>query len=236
MTVDGDTISHNIQQEARKVDFEKNVLAYYDTDGNSIPGATSYMPGGYIEYEILIENIANAHVDDMSLRDDIDQINTQYYDGTRGPAFESWTIETSTDSSGISNPDVDNSIQDNEPIDTHFDVSADNFGRATSSAFVRYVIKAKISPKAVGSFTNRAYIDEDAGNQLIAVSPPASMSDPEVSFSKKAFYDAGFSSDKSEYSQATGESEVYYRVQIKNTGNGTEYGNRLEDTLSLIHI
>ncbi|MEZ9289870.1 DUF11 domain-containing protein [Vibrio lentus] len=234
LTVDGDTISHNIQQEARKVDFEKNILAYYDTDGNSIPGATSYMPGGYIEYEILIENIANAHVDDMSLRDDIDQINTQYYDGTRGPAFESWTIETSTDSSGISNPDVDNSIQDNEPIDTHFDVSADNFGRATSSAFVRYVIKAKINPKAVGSFTNRAYIDEDAGNQLIAVSPPASMSDPEVSFSKKAFYDAGFSSDKSEYSQATGESEVYYRVQIKNTGNGTEYGNRLEDTISAI--
>ncbi|MCZ8486424.1 hypothetical protein O9993_16655 [Vibrio lentus] len=30
-------------------------------------------------------------------------------------------------------------------------------------------------------------------------------------------------------------SEVYYRVQIiKNTGNGTEYGNRLEDTISAI--
>ncbi len=234
LTVDGDTISHNIQQEARKVDFEKNILAYYDTDGKEIPGATSYMPGGYIEYEILIENIASAHVDDMSLRDDIDQINTQYYDETRGPAFDSWSIETSTDSSGISDPDVDNSIQDNQPIDTHFDISADNFGRATSSAFVRYVVKAKISPKAVGSFTNRAYIDEDSGNELIAVSPPASMSDPEIAFSKKAFYDAGFSSDKSEYSQAAGESEVYYRVQIKNTGNGIEYGSRLEDTISEI--
>ncbi|MFX3845490.1 hypothetical protein ACJBUB_10795, partial [Streptococcus suis] len=84
----------------------------------------------------------------------------------------------------------------------------DNFGRVASSAFVRYVIKAKISPKAVGSFTNKAYIDEDNGNELIAVSPPSTMADPEVTFSKKAFYDAGFSSQKTEYSQASGESEV----------------------------
>ncbi|CAK1741548.1 putative repeat protein (TIGR01451 family) [Vibrio crassostreae] len=234
LTVDGDTISHDIQQEARKIDFEKNILAYYDTDGNELAGATNYMPGGYVEYEILIENIASAHVDDMSLRDDIDQITTQYYDGTRGPAFDSWTIETSADRSGISDPDVDNSIKDNQPIDTHFDISADNFGRVVSSPFVRYVIKAKISPKAVGSFTNRAYIDEDDGNQFIAVSPPTSMSEPEITFSKRAFYDAGFSSAKTEYSQAVGESEVYYRVQIKNTGSGIEYGSRLEDTISAI--
>ncbi|MCC4820678.1 hypothetical protein LMH81_29610, partial [Vibrio lentus] len=69
LTVDGDTISHVIRQEARKVDFEKNILAYYDTDENELVGATNYMPGGYVEYEILIENIASAHVDDMSLRD-----------------------------------------------------------------------------------------------------------------------------------------------------------------------
>ncbi|WP_086970295.1 DUF11 domain-containing protein [Vibrio coralliirubri] len=234
LTVDGDTISHNISQTGRQIDYEKNILAYYDTDGNELVGATNYMPGGYIEYEILIENIASAHVDDISLRDDIDQITTQYFDGSRGPAFDRWEIETSSDSSGISNPDVDNSIQDNKPIDTHFDISADNFGRAASSAFVRYVIKAKISPKAVGSFTNKAYIDEDDGNQFIAVSPPTSMADPEVTFSKKAFYDAGFSSQKTEYSQASGESEVYYRVEIKNTGDGIEYGSRLEDAISEI--
>ncbi|CDT43256.1 hypothetical protein VCRLGP8_330002 [Vibrio crassostreae] len=156
LTVDGDTISHDISQTVRQIDYEKNILDYYDTDGNKIPGATSYMPGGYIEYEIYIENIATAHVDDISLRDDIDQITTQYYDRTRGPAFDSWTIETSAGSSGIFDPDVDNSIKDNQWIDTHFDISADNFGRAVSSPFVRYVIKAKISPKAVGSFTNRA--------------------------------------------------------------------------------
>ncbi|CAH7341992.1 conserved hypothetical protein [Vibrio chagasii] len=234
LTVDGDTISHDISQAGRQIDYEKNILDYYDADGNKIQGATSYIPGGYIEYEIYIENIATAHVDDISLRDDIDQITTQYYDGTRGPAFDSWTIETSADSSGISDPDVDNSIKDNQPIDTHFDISADNFGRAVSSPFVRYVIKAKISPKAVGSFTNRAYIDEDDGNQFIAVSPPTSMSEPEITFSKKAFYDAGFSSAKTKYSQAAGESEVYYRVEIKNTGDGTEYGSRLEDAISAI--
>lgn len=234
LTVDGDTISHNISQTGRQIDYEKNILAYYDTDGNELVGATNYMPGGYIEYEILIENIASAHVDDISLRDDIDQITTQYYDGTRGSAFDSWTIETFADGSGISDPDVDNSIKDNQPIDTHFDISADNFGGVVLSSFVRYVIKAKISPKAVGSFTNRAYIDEDDGNELIAVSPPAKMAEPEISFSKKAFYDAGLSSAKTEYSQVAGESEVYYRVQIKNTGNGIEYGSRLEDTISAI--
>ena len=96
------------------------------------------------------------------------------------------------------------------------------------------MIKAKISPKAVGSFSNRAFIDEDDGNQLIAVSPPSSMADPEISFNKKAFYDAGFSAEKTTYSQESGESEVYYRIQLKNNGYGTEYGSRLKDTISAI--
>lgn len=234
LTVDSDSIAHEIKQSARQIDFEKNILAYYDVDGNELPGATQYMPGGYVEYEILVENVATAHIDDMSLRDDIDEINTQYYDGTRGPAFDSWTIKTDSDSSGISDPDVDNSIQDNHAIDTHFDIAADNFGGVLSDPFIRYVILAKISPKAVGSFTNKAYIDEDAGNELIAVSPPSSMADPEVTFTKKAFTDATFTTPKTDYSQATGESEVYYRVQLENTGNGIEYDSRLEDIVSAI--
>ncbi|WP_373413052.1 hypothetical protein [Vibrio jasicida] len=234
LKVDGDTISHDIQQESRKIEYQKNILAFYDVDGNEMLGASDYMPGGYIEYEILIGNISNAHVDDMSLRDDLDTITTDYYDGTSGPAFESWTIDTFSDSSGISDPDVDSSIRDNQPINTHFDIAAKGFSGFLSDSYVRYVIRAKISPKAVGSFTNRAYIDEGNGNKLIAVSPTASMADPEISFNKKAFSDAGFSTEKTTYSQASGESEVYYRIQLKNNGYGTEYGSRLKDTISAI--
>ncbi|AYO12355.1 DUF11 domain-containing protein [Vibrio campbellii] len=234
LIVDSDKISHEIRQTVRQIKYEKTILAYYDVDGNKLAGATQYMPGGYVEYQIRIDNIASAHVDDISLRDDIDQITTDYYDGSRGPAFDSWTIQTFSDNSGITNPDVDNAIQDNQPINTHFDIAADNFGGVLSDPYVRYVIRAKISPKAVGSFTNRAYIDEDDGNALIASSPPSSMADPEITFNKKVFPDAGFSVEKNSYSQAPGESEVYYRILIKNDGYGTEYGSRLKDTISAI--
>ncbi|MCR9941646.1 DUF11 domain-containing protein [Vibrio owensii] len=234
LKVDGDSIAHSIKQTVNKVEYEKNILAFYDVDGNKLTGATHYMPGGYVEYEIRIDNIAEAHVDNMSLRDDIDQITTDYYDGTIGPAFDRWTIETFFDGSGITDPDVDNTIQDNQPIDTRIDIVSQNFGGASSDSYVRYVIRAKISPKAVGTFTNQAFIDEDNGNKLIAVSPPASMADPEISFNKKAFSDAGFSTEKATYSQASGESEVYYRILLKNNGYGTEYGARLKDTISAI--
>ncbi|WP_155647778.1 DUF11 domain-containing protein [Vibrio sp. CUB2] len=238
LKVDGDSIAHSIKQTVNKVEYEKNILAFYDVDGNKLAGATHYMPGGYVEYEILIENIAEAHVDDMSLRDDIDEIMTDYYDGSRGPAFVEWTITTDTDRSGISDPDVDGAIVTGtpitDPINTHVDIAAKDFGGFLTTPHVRYVILAKISPKAVGTFTNRAFIDEDDGNKLIAVSPPASMADPEISFNKKAFSDAGFSTEKTTYSQASGESEVYYRIQLKNNGYGTEYGSRLKDTISAI--
>ncbi|KIP76853.1 hypothetical protein SN10_03830 [Vibrio harveyi] len=238
LTVDGDNISHEIRQTVRQIDYEKNILAYYDVDGNKLTGATHYMPGGYVEYEILIENVAEAHVDDISIRDDIDEIKTDYYDGTRGPAFVEWTITTDTDRSGISDPDVDGAIVTGtpitDPINTHFDIAAKDFGGFLTTPYVRYVILAKISPKAVGSFSNRAFIDEDDGNELIAISPPSSMADPEISFNKIAFSDAGFSTEKTTYSQASGESEVYYRIQLKNNGYGTEYGSHLKDTISAI--
>lgn len=238
LTVDGDSIAHSIKQTVNKIEYEKDILAFYDVDGNKLTGATHYMPGGYVEYQIRIDNIAEAHVDDMSLRDDIDEIMTDYYDGSRGPAFVEWTITTETDSSGISDPDVDGAIVTGtwikDPINTHVDIAAKDFGGFLTTPHVKYVILAKISPKAVGSFTNRAFIDEDDGNKLIAVSPPASMADPEISFNKKAFSDAGFSSEKTTYSQASGESEVYYRIQLKNNGYGTEYGARLKDTIETI--
>ncbi|WP_373408815.1 hypothetical protein [Vibrio jasicida] len=238
LKVDGDSIAHSIKQTVNKVEYEKNILAFYDVDGNKLTGATHYMPGGYVEYEIRIDNIAEAHVDNMSLRDDIDEIMTDYYDGSRGRAFVEWTITTDTDHSGISDPDVDGAIVTGtwitDPINTHVDIAAKDFGGFLTTPHVRYVILAKISPKAVGTFTNRAFIDEDNGNKLIAVSPPASMADPEISFNKKAFSDAGFSTEKATYSQASGESEVYYRILLKNNGYGTEYGSRLKDTISAI--
>ncbi|WP_408740063.1 hypothetical protein [Vibrio owensii] len=238
LRVDGDSIAHSIKQTVDKVEYEKNILAFYDVDGNKLTGATHYMPGGYVEYEIRIDNIAEAHVDNMSLRDDIDEIMTDYYDGSRGRAFDEWRITTETDHSGISDPDVDGAIVTGtwikDPINTHVDIAAKDFGGFLTTPHVRYVILAKISPKAVGSFTNRAFIDEDDGNKLIAVSPPASMADPEISFNKKAFSDAGFSAEKTTYSQASGESEVYYRIQLKNNGYGTEYGARLKDAIETI--
>ncbi len=230
LTVDGDTIAHQISQEARQINYEKNILAYYDVDENEMLGATGYMPGGYVEYEIVIENASLAHIDDMPLRDEIDQIETDYYDGTKGPAFDSWTIEVFSDDSGLTNPDTNGSIADDKAIDTSFDLAADGFSSGVS--YVRYVIRAHIDPKAVGTFRNTAYIAE--ADKFHAVSPLSSMADSKINFSKKAFYDASFSKAKTTYSQEMGESTVFYRILLENTGDGTEYGSRIKDTISTI--
>ncbi|MFV8458193.1 hypothetical protein ACNO5M_24270, partial [Vibrio owensii] len=234
LSVDGDSIANQIGQDTQQIDYEKNILAYYDTEGNKLTGATHYMPGGFVEYEILIENTSMAHIDNMSIRDDIAGITTDYYDGTRGPAFDSWTISTDSDGSTITDPDVDNTLQDNQSIDTRLDIAAKGFGGVLIAPFVRYVILAKISPKAVGRFSNQAYLDEDNGNRFVAASPPSSMAEPKINFNKRAYYDASFTRDKTTYSQEVNESEVYYLVRLKNSGFGTEYGGRLKDTISNI--
>lgn len=230
LTVDGDTIAHQISQDTRQINYEKRILAYYDVDGNEMLGATKYMPGGYVEYEIVIENISSAHIDDMPFRDDIDQIETDYYNGDEGPAFDGWTIDVTSDDSKLTNPDVDGTIVDDQPIDTKFDLAADGFSSTVSH--VRYVIRAHIDPRAVGTFRNTAYIAQS--DKFRAVSPLSSMADSKIKFTKQAFYDADFSKEKTTYSQESGESTVFYKVQIKNNGDGTEYGSRITDTISAI--
>ncbi len=85
------------------------------------------------------------------------------------PYRRALTTETSTDSSSISNPDVDNSIQDNEPTDTHFDVSADNFIIIVQRH--RHLCVMSLKPKSgwkrQGSFTNRFTLTKMRRNQLI---------------------------------------------------------------------
>ncbi|HGY9597156.1 TPA: hypothetical protein ACOJPH_004870 [Vibrio campbellii] len=232
LTVDGDTISHGIKAKELQADYEKNILSYYDSEGNKMVGATSYMPGGYVEYEILVKNNTSAHINDIGLSDELHKIQTDYYDGTKGPAFDYWVVEAFADDSGISEPDTQGSlvlgVPSQEPIQTNIDIAAKGF--ASGESFVRYTIMAKISQKAVGSFKNTA----ELAGRFNFDSPISLMATPEVSFNKKAYSDVSLSSAKTTYSQASGESEVYYRIQLKNNGYGTEYGSHLKDTISAI--
>ncbi|WP_374222446.1 hypothetical protein [Vibrio sp. B1ASS3] len=232
LTVDGDTVSHGIKAKELQADYEKNILSYYDSEGNKMVGATSYMPGGYVEYEILVRNNTSAHINDIGLSDELHQIQTDYYDGTKGPAFDYWIVEAFTDDSSISDPDTQDSlilgVPSQEPIETNIDIAAK--GLASGESFVRYTIMAKISQKAVGSFKNTA----ELAGRFNFDSPISFMASPEVSFNKIAYSDVSLSSAKTTYSQASGESEVYYRIQLKNNGYGTEYGARLKDTISAI--
>ncbi|MCV5343499.1 hypothetical protein OFC87_41860, partial [Escherichia coli] len=66
-----------------------------------------------------------------------------------GAAFDSWTITTQTDTSGISEP---GSVTDNRDIDTQFNLAANSF--AVGGTFIKYTVKAKISEKAVGQILN----------------------------------------------------------------------------------
>ncbi len=47
LTVDSDSIAHEIKQSALVNRFCKTYWVYYVIDGNELPGATQYMPGGY---------------------------------------------------------------------------------------------------------------------------------------------------------------------------------------------
>ncbi len=69
LTVDGDTVSAETKASAEKYDFSKHVTKIYDQDGTTeLSGG--YTPGGYIEYEILLKNLNNVHINQMPIKDE----------------------------------------------------------------------------------------------------------------------------------------------------------------------
>jgi len=224
LTVDGNAVSVESKPASAKFDYSKKILAYYDVDGTSVLTG-GYTPGGYVEYEILLTNHNDVNIDNIKIEDDIANITTDYVDGN-GKAFSSWKIYATTDSSGISDA---GSTTDDRSIDTRIDLAAKDI--VSGGTFVRYVVKAKISDKAVGSFRNSVDI---ANGKYKANTKTSVMLPADVQFSYKAYTDSGLSSIRKTYSQSTVGAVFSYDLTLTNAGKGTAFDTRLSNLFSAI--
>ncbi|MCW0470247.1 hypothetical protein OH492_19025 [Vibrio chagasii] len=156
------TRSHDISQAGRQIDYEKNILDYYDADGSKIQGATS-IPGGFTS---SMKSISSQQRMLMISAFVIDQITTQYYDGTRGPAFDNGLLKPLQIVQGISDlMSITRSGTINKSIRTLI------YRRIAwpCSRHRLYVMssKPKISPKAVGYPTERISMKMMATSSLL---------------------------------------------------------------------
>lgn len=226
LSVDGDTVSAETKSSAEKYDFHKHVTRILDTDGTTeLSGG--YTPGGYIEYEVSLKNLNNVHINDMPIKDEISKIQTQYFGGGNGKAFDSWTITTSADSSGISDAGT---TSNNSDINTKFSLAANSF--ATGGSFVTYTIKAKISEQAVGQILNVAVVD----NSHNLPSEPVNMLPAKISKTHKAYTDATLSTHKTTYNHRVDDETIVYHLRIENNGKGLEYNKSLQELFSKVKV
>ncbi|RTZ17222.1 DUF11 domain-containing protein [Vibrio aquaticus] len=226
LKVDGDTVSAESKADTEKYAFSKHVIKYLDQDGTT-ELSSGYTPGGYIVYEILLENKNNVHLKNVPIVDDIKGITTDYFDGTTGQAFDSWTIKSDVDSSGLSNGGT---FADNSSIDTDFDLAGNSF--ADGGTFVKYTITAKVSEKAVGPIRNSARVD---GKHTLD-SERSDMLAVDLKKTHKAFTDNTFATQKTTYNfdPSTEGQRVVYHLRLENKGKGTEYAASLKEEFSKI--
>lgn len=229
LSVNGDRVSSSLTPDANKFNYSKAIKAYYDTDGTTSLGLEGYKPDGYIEYEIAIGNENEVHLNDIAVLDDIQGVMTSCYNITTGttyscPAFDSWTVSSEVDSSGIT--DAGN-ISNNTNIDTTFDLAAANYG-----SYIKYTVKAHIVENAVGEFKNTVLVN----GRYQASSDRSTMLPPNLVKAHRAFTDTSLATVKKTYNHQTDDQQVAYHLRIDNNGNGLEYGKALIEKFSELQV
>ncbi len=212
-----DSSSNEVTSSGYLLNAEKNIINYYDKDGTLLR-ESNYVPGGYIEYELKVKNTGNGIADDVRLKDDLGNIKTLYFDGTRGRAFDSWEISlVSKDTGGLSNEGTIPSGITSTPLDTLIDI-----GPITGE--IIYKIKAKISEKAVGEISNIITL-----KNISVESKISKMASSKVVAKKEAFEDLALTKIKKKYIPGD---LLVYKIRIENTGKGTLYNYQIKDAIS----
>ncbi len=231
LSVNGDRVSASLTPDADKFNYNKKVTAYYDTDGTTEldSGLAGYKPDGYVEYEIVIGNENEAHLNDITIFDDIKGITTTCYNLNTGvtyncAAFDRWTVTSSVDSSGISHP---GNVANNANIDTTFDLAAKSYG-----SFIKYTIKAHIVENAVGEFKNLVLVS----GRYQASSDRSIMLPVALNKTHKAYTDTSKTTVKTTYNHQVAGQKVVYHLRIENSGNGLEYGKALIEKFSELQV
>ena len=234
LLVNGDRTSASVTPDAPKFNYSKSITKYYDTDGNTVLGLDGYKPDGYIEYDIVIGNENDVHLNDIPIVDDIKGITTTCYDVATGttyncPAFDRWTVTADIDNSGITHSGV---IADNSNIDTRFDLAANSAVSDAGGSYIKYTIKAHIVENAVGEFKNSVLVN----GRYQASSDRSSMLPASLTKNHKAYTDDSMFVVKTTYNHQVEGQKVVYHLRIDNNGNGLEYGKALVEKFSELQV
>ena len=214
LEVEDDTVSSRVGAGLEKASLDKKIIRFYDTDGTPFPlSSTQYIPGGYIEYDIVMKNSGKGILANYNLVDDIAGIRTDYYDGTTGVAFDSWTISLKEiDTLPSTNPGT---VSDNNNINTSIDIAP--------NGYVTYTIRAKINEKAVGIISNNVAL-----GGLTDIATAATLA-PSLTHTKVVKNTSG-----SVITTFTPGQTVVYTVTLSNSGGGISYNNKLTDIISTL--
>lgn len=214
LDVEDDSVSATIKSGLDKASLEKKLVRLYDTNGSLFPLTyTQYTPGGYIEYDIVVKNLGYGILANKQLTDAISDVKTQYFDGSFGPAFDSWTVSVKERDALVStNP---GSFSNNSSINTNIDIGP--------RGYITYTVKAKISEKAVGDILNEVFLDS-LNSSVTTSSLPPSITHTKVAKNTSNINISSF---------YPGQTVVYF-VTLSNVGGGISYNNSFTDTLSTI--
>ncbi len=231
LSVNDDRVSASLTPDANKFNYSKTITAYYDTDGTTelSSGLKGYKPDGYIEYEIVIGNENEVHLNNIAVVDDIKGVETTCYDVISGTtntcaAFDRWTVTPEVDGTGITHAGT---TTDNANIDTTFDLAAKSY-----DSYVKYKVKAHIVDNAVGEFKNIVTIN----GRYQASSDRSTMLPVDIAKTHKAYTDTSKSTLKTTYNHQTDDQKVVYHLRIENNGDGLEYGKALVEKFSELQV
>ncbi|MGL5902289.1 MAG: hypothetical protein ACRCZO_06330, partial [Cetobacterium sp.] len=205
ITVDGDSVSNQVGPTVDKPGIKKEVVAYYKADGSAL-AAQGYMAGGYIEYKVTLSNTGKGILNNGAFIDDLGAITTNYFNGTTGPAFDSWVI-TLVSSTGISTiPDINGSVVLGTATTTGINTLVD----IHPGGEIVYKIKAKLNEKVTGSVVNKATIN-GLGSSVTTNSVV-----PSITHTKEA-YEANGTTVKTTFLPGD---DVVYKIKVTNIGYG----------------
>lgn len=213
-TINTNTTSVTTHPDVAQYKVTKTVTGVYDQNMQALADGL-YTPEGYIAYTLRVEWVNGANLVDLPVNDKLTDIQTDWFDGSKGKAFESWTITTATDTGGVSQA---GDVENNKDIDTTAIIGV--------NGFVEYKITARIIEEAVGAIINTATVDK-----ISAASDPVYMAKADLDISKTAYINSSFGAIKQLY--RPGDS-VYYQVILTNNGAGTYYDQKVKDIISKV--
>lgn len=220
MVFDGNSTGVITNPEVNNAIIDKSVGKTFNIDGEELK-YLKYMPGGTVHYNLRVLNTVGGHtfggnIVGLEIIDKIKEIQTKWFDGSKGRAFDSWTVKVTTDGGGVTTADP---VPDNTDIDQLVTIGVDGW--------VNYEITAVIAQEAVGSIINNASAGKAKGG-----TKPIKMMPAQFSLAKAAFSDAAFTQPKESF--APGDT-VYYKVRLSNPGYGTFYKKHVKDLISEVN-